>query len=154
MPVRILIADDHDVVREGVKTILRSRPEWEICAEVTNGREAVESVKALHPDVAILDISMPGMSGFDATRAIRKVEGDTRVLILTMHDTTGVIKAAKEVGARGLVFKSQAARDLIPALEVVLAGGAFFGPNDVIRAKQEPGESGGPRILRSVQAVE
>ncbi len=147
MPIRILIADDHDVVREGVKTILKARPEWDICSETSNGKDAVEEVRHLRPDVAILDITMPGLTGLEAAREIRKMGSATRVLMLTMHDTNSVIKAAKEVGARGLVFKSLASRDLIPALEAVLADGTYFGPYDLSPAKSPPSPGAGPKFL-------
>ena len=142
MPARILIADDHDVVREGVKTILKARPEWDVCGEAADGEETVNQVKQLHPDVVILDITMPRLSGLEAAQKLARISPDTRVLIFTMHDSRSVVRAVKQVGARGVVIKAFAARDLIRALELVLAGGTFFGPDDISEAKEKPAGPG------------
>lgn len=138
MPARILIADDHDVVREGVKTILKARPEWDVCGEAADGEETVNQVKQLRPDVVILDITMPRLNGLEAAQTLARISPDTRVLIFTMHDSRSVVRAVKQVGARGVVIKAFAARDLIRALELVLAGGTFFGPDDISEAKEKP----------------
>ena len=98
MPVKIAIADDHDVVRQGLRTILRARPEWEIVAEPANGREAVDTVRAIQPDILILDITMPVMSGLDALKEISSLGVSTRVLIFTMHDSSSLVRAVSEAG--------------------------------------------------------
>jgi DNA-binding NarL/FixJ family response regulator len=128
MPVRILLADDHEVVRQGLRTILRARPDWEIVGEAENGQEAVDAVQQLKPDVVILDITMPMVSGLEATQAITKLKTNTRILIFTMHDSKSLVKAVKKAGASGYVLKSRAARDLINAVRTILGGGTFFGP--------------------------
>ncbi len=128
MPVRIVIADDHEVVRQGLHTILKARPDWQIVAEADNGREAVEQVKRLDPDVIILDVTMPVMSGLEASQELLKARPDCRILIFTMHDSKSLIKALRRAGARGYVLKSRAARDLIHAIEALLDGKTFFGP--------------------------
>lgn len=127
MPVRILLADDHEVVRQGLRTILKARPEWEIVGEAENGQEAIEAVKELNPDVIILDITMPMVSGLEATQAISKLKADTRILIFTMHDSKSLVKAVRKAGASGYVLKSRAARDLVNAVQTLLGGGQFFG---------------------------
>jgi DNA-binding NarL/FixJ family response regulator len=137
MPVRILIADDHDVVRQGVRSIIiKARPEWEICGEATNGQEAVETAGALKPDVIILDITMPVFNGLEAAARIIRLGLSSRILIFTMHESERLYADVRQIGAHGYVQKSQAGRDLIFALDKLLAGGTFFGPNaDSVRDK-------------------
>jgi DNA-binding NarL/FixJ family response regulator len=126
--VRILIVDDHDVVRRGVQAILsKSRPLWEICGEATNGKEAIQAVGWLRPDIVILDITMPVMSGLEAASHIAKLGLHSRVLIFTMHESETLMADVRKAGAHGCVQKSRAARDLIVAIETLLAGGTFFG---------------------------
>ncbi len=127
MPVRILIVDDHDVVREGVRAILKKRNDWEICGEAANGQEAVSQVEALRPDVIILDITMPRMSGLDVARKVVQNVPQSRVLMFTMHDSATVEQAVRGSGAHGLVLKLHAARDLVKAVDAVMDGGTFFG---------------------------
>lgn len=127
MAVRILLADDHEVVRQGLRTILKARPDWEIVGEAENGQEAVDAVRKLKPDVVILDITMPVMSGLEATQAICNLRLGTHVLIFTMHDSKSLVNAVRKAGADGYVLKSRAARDLIKAVETMLGGGTFFG---------------------------
>ena len=130
MSVRIVIADDREVVRQGVRRILQSRPEWEICGEAENGRQAVSLAQELNPDALIMDISMPLMNGLEATSEISTLNANIRVLILTMHEPADVAELARKMGARGLVMKSDAGRHLISALERVLSGGTFFPPSE------------------------
>lgn len=141
MGIRILLADDHDVVRQGLRTILRARPEWEICGEAANGKEALEAAQRLRPDVIVLDITMPIMSGLEATEEVQKLHLDTRVLIFTMHDSKSLVRALKKAGAQGYVLKSHAARDLIHAIEKLLEGDTFFGPE--VDASEAPRSSSG-----------
>jgi DNA-binding NarL/FixJ family response regulator len=119
MPVRILVADDHHVVRAGLRALLETESEWEVCAEAANGREAVEKVKEWSPDVAVLDISMPLLNGVEATRQIRKASPKTEVLILTMHESEALIQEAIEAGARGYILKDDADRSLIAAVHAL-----------------------------------
>ncbi|HET7207581.1 MAG TPA: response regulator transcription factor [Terriglobales bacterium] len=146
MPVRILLADDHEVVRQGLRTILQARPEWEIIGEADNGQRAIEAVKELRPDIVILDITMPIMSGLEATQAIAAAGVPTRVLIFTMHDSKSLVKAVRKAGAAGYVLKSRAARDLIRAIEALLGGGMFFGP-DLATESPEKGEVKGFNLM-------
>jgi len=119
MPLRILVADDHHVVRTGLRTLLETEKGWEVCAEAGNGREAVEKVREHKPDVAVLDISMPLLNGVEATRQIRKLSPGTEVLILTMHESESLIQEALAAGARGYILKDDADRSLIAAVSSV-----------------------------------
>jgi len=126
MPPKILIVDDHEVVREGVKTLIkRSRPQWVICGEAKNAQEAIQASRTLQPDVTVLDITMPGMSGLEAASLI--YASGSRVLMFTMHESEHLATDVYEAGAQGFVLKSQAAKDLIRAIERLLGGGTFFG---------------------------
>jgi len=124
--LRILIADDHEVVRKGIRSLLEAHPGWEVVAETANGRDAVSSAVRLKPDVALLDIAMPGLNGLDATRQILTDAPNTRVLILTMHDTEQVVRDVLAAGARGFLLKSDAGRDLVSAVEALQSRRTFF----------------------------
>lgn len=124
--VRILVADDHAVVRRGVRALLEAQQGWEVCGEATSGRQAVEKVRQLKPDVAIVDISMPELSGLEATRQIAKLAPQTRVLILTMHDSAQMIEGALHAGARGCVLKIDTERDLVAAVKALSQDKVFF----------------------------
>jgi DNA-binding NarL/FixJ family response regulator len=126
MSARVLIADDHTLVRRGMRAILEMHPEWEVCGEASNGPEAVGKAKELVPDVIIMDISMPGPSGLDATREIREALPQTGVLIVSMHDSRELILAAREAGARGYLSKSETDGRLIEALSTVCRGEPYF----------------------------
>jgi DNA-binding NarL/FixJ family response regulator len=124
----ILLADDHEVVRRGLRNLLEAEPGWTICGEARNGREAVEMARTHCPDVVVLDITMPELNGFEATRAIRKRCPGTEVLILTMHESEQVVREVMEAGARGYVLKSDAGRDLVDAIHSIAARIPFFTP--------------------------
>ena len=127
-PVRILIVDDHEVVRKGIRLILNDeRPSWEICGEATNGVEAINAAARLKPDIVLLDITMPGMSGLEAASHISGRGGAGPILFFTMHESGELASEAKSTGAKGYVRKSDAARHLVKAIEALLAGGTFFG---------------------------
>jgi DNA-binding NarL/FixJ family response regulator len=119
MPVRILIADDHQVVRTGLRALLESKSGWQVCAEAANGREAVEKAGQLKPDVAVLDIGMPLLNGVEATRQIRKLCPHTEVLILTMHDSEVLVQEVLEAGATGYILKDDADRNLVAAVDAL-----------------------------------
>lgn len=124
--LRILIADDHEVARRGIRALLESHPGWEVCAEAADGREAVNAAGRLKPDLVLLDIGMPSLNGLDATRQILAAEPDTRVLILTMHDSEQVVREVLAAGARGFLLKSDAGRDLVAAVEALQHNRTFF----------------------------
>ena len=136
MKLRILIADDHEVVRRGLCTLLQTQEGWEICGEAKDGRQAVEMAKQLKPDVVILDIGMPNLNGLAATRQLAQQGGQQKIIVLTITDSDQVIREALNAGARGFVLKSDAARDLVSAVEALQRGRMFFTPrvNDMVLA--------------------
>lgn len=119
MPVRILVADDHQVVRRGLRALLESKGGWQVCAEAANGREAVELSAELKPDVAVLDIAMPLLNGVESTRQIRRVSPKTEVLILTMHDSELLVQEVLGAGAHGYILKDDADRELVAAVDAL-----------------------------------
>ena len=123
---RIFIADDHEVVRKGLCALLQAEPNWEVCGEAADGRDAVEKVRELKPDAIILDIGMPGLNGLEATRQIMKDDPRARVLILTFHDSDQVVRDVLNAGARGFLLKSDAARDLVVAIEALRRDKTYF----------------------------
>lgn len=126
MMTRILIADDHDVVRSGVRTILEGRPGWEVVGEARDGKEAIVQAQATRPDIVILDYSLPLVNGVEATRQIRGRVPGVEVLIFTMHDTDSLVRDVLEAGARGFLLKSDARQFLISAVECLIAHKPFF----------------------------
>ena len=115
--LRIVVVDDHSVVRRGVRALLESQPGWEVVAEATTGREAVDVVKRLQPDVVVIDLSLPELNGLDATRQILKESPRTEVLVLTMHHSEELVRDVLHAGARGYVLKSDADASLISAVD-------------------------------------
>lgn len=124
--VSILIADDHAVVRRGLRALLETQPLWRIVGEASNGREAVEKAAALNPQVVILDIGMPKLNGLDAAALIFKANPKARILMLTMHAAEDLIQQTLQAGASGYVLKSDAERDLISAIDALLHNKMFF----------------------------
>jgi len=124
--LRVLIADDHEVARRGIRALLENHPGWEVCGEAGDGREAVNSARRLRPDLVLLDIGMPSLNGLDATRQILAAAPDTRVLILTMHDSDQVVREVLAAGAVGFLLKSDAGRDLVAAVEALQHRRTFF----------------------------
>jgi DNA-binding NarL/FixJ family response regulator len=125
-PLRLLLADDHEVVRRGLRTLLEMQPGWQVVGEAVTGREAVEQVRTLKPHIAIVDMSMPELNGLEATRKILKLAPRTQVLILTQHESEQMVQAFLTAGARGYLMKSDAARDLVTAVDSVRQGRPFF----------------------------
>lgn len=123
---RILVADDHEVVRKGLVSLLQQQPDWQVCGEAGDGREAVEKAAQLKPDVVILDIGMPSLNGLEAARQILKTNPSARVLILTLHDSDQVVRDVLNAGARGFLLKSDAARDLVAAIEALRRDKTYF----------------------------
>jgi DNA-binding NarL/FixJ family response regulator len=126
MHLRILVVDDHPVVRQGLKNLLDGHPDWEIIDEAEDGLEAVEKADRLKPDVVVLDLSMPRMNGLEACREIRKNAPDSEILIVTQHDSPQMMREAFNANARGYVVKSDVGRDLVAAVDAV-SQHKFFG---------------------------
>ena len=122
---RILIVDDHEIFRRGLRSLLESRPEFEILGEAGDGLQAIEKAVELRPDLIVMDVSMPQLDGLQATRQIRKKLPQTKILILSQHDTSHMLAAALEAGANGYVTKSQVSRCLLSALDAVSNGRSF-----------------------------
>ena len=123
---RILLADDHDIIRRGVKELLETHLGWQVVGEASNGRQAVELAGKLHPDIAILDLTMPELNGLEAPRQIKKALPKTAVLIFTMHENENLIRDVLTAGALGYVLKSDAARHLTNAVEALIQHKPFF----------------------------
>jgi DNA-binding NarL/FixJ family response regulator len=126
MPVRILIADDHEIVRRGLRALVDNQPNWMVVGEAVTGRDAIEKAKESTPDVAIIDIGMPELNGLEATRQILKLLPQTEVLILTMHESEQIVREVLAAGARGYVLKSDAGKDLVAAVDALCQHRTFF----------------------------
>jgi two-component system response regulator NreC len=125
---RVLIVDDHAFIRRGVQTILHAFPEWEFCGEAENGKEAIRLADELKPEVIIMDVSMPGLNGIEATRAIRKTQPNVKIVLLTLHESAELLRSAFRAGARGYLLKTDAEQELVKALTVVVGEGAYISP--------------------------
>ncbi|MCX7916413.1 MAG: response regulator transcription factor [Verrucomicrobiae bacterium] len=123
---RIVLADDHEVVRRGVRSLLESKPGWEVCGEASNGREAVELVRRLKPDVVVVDLSMPELNGLEAVRQMCRLQPRPAVVVFSMHDAEQLVRDVLQAGALGYVLKSEAAQHLVAAVESVRAGKPYF----------------------------
>jgi DNA-binding NarL/FixJ family response regulator len=139
MAVRILLVDDHPVVRQGLRTLLEGRSEWEVVGEASDGLEALEKVSTEKPDVVVLDVTMPRMNGIEACRLIKQKSPNPEVLFVTQHDSPQMMREALAVGARGYVVKSNLARDLLEAVEAVSQHRVFTA---LARSPQPAGNAG------------
>ena len=134
---RVLIVDDHAIIRRGVQTILSPFPEWEPCGEADNGNDAISLASELKPEIIIMDVSMPGLNGIEAARVIRKILPDTKVVLLTLHDSPDLVRIAFRAGARGYLLKTDAEQELMRALNLVLGEGSYISPkinNEVVKS--------------------
>lgn len=127
-PVRVVLAEDHLIVREGLRALLDGRDDVQVVAEADNGQDAVAAVKQHRPNVVVMDINMPGLNGVDATKAIRESLPDTHVLILSMYSTEEHVRPAIRAGAEGYLLKGSGLSDLVAAIKAVASGNAFFSP--------------------------
>jgi DNA-binding NarL/FixJ family response regulator len=140
--IRLLVADDHDILRRGLHDLLESQPGWTVVAEASNGSQALEMALECKPDIAILDVGMPDLNGFETTRRIREILPQTEVLILTAHDSEQMVHEAEACGARGYLLKSDVGRDLISAVESVRRHKFSLSPQIAKRSSLERGTNG------------
>jgi DNA-binding NarL/FixJ family response regulator len=146
--VRILIADDHDVVRQGVRAVLEGQAGWVVCGEASTGREALAQAIALQPDVVVLDISMPELSGLEATRQIRRAV-PAKVLILTVHESDQVVTEVLDAGAHGYVLKTDAGRTLVEAIRALLRHQEFLTERVHVVAERGAGSRRAAAVTRA-----
>ncbi|PYX73481.1 MAG: hypothetical protein DMG78_08815 [Acidobacteria bacterium] len=130
MTIRILVVDDHPIVRQGLKTLLEGHSGWAVIGEASDGAEALEKARELNPDVMVLDVTMPRMNGLEACRLLRRQFPELEILFVTQHDSPQMMREALEAGARGYVVKSNAARDLLAAVEAVSQHRVFTALNE------------------------
>jgi DNA-binding NarL/FixJ family response regulator len=143
---RVLIVDDHAFIRRGVESLLRPFPEWELCGEAENGHDAIRMVDTLGPDVVLMDVTMPGMNGIEATRNIRSVHPHVKIILLTLHESAEVLRSGFRAGANGYLLKADAEEELLKALRVVVGDGSYISPRidptvvtSVIKETRSPG---------------
>ncbi len=125
---RVLIVDDHAFIRRGVQSILQTFPEWELCGEAGSGTDAIPLVDELNPDVVLMDVTMPGMNGIDATRIIRKSHPRVKIVLLTLHESSEILRSGFRAGANGYLLKADAEEELLKAMRVVVGGGSYISP--------------------------
>jgi DNA-binding NarL/FixJ family response regulator len=130
MTIRILVVDDHPIVRQGLKTLLEGHSGWQVIGEASDGAEALERAGQLNPDLMVLDVTMPRMNGLEACRLLRRQFPNLEILFVTQHDSPQMMREALEAGARGYVVKSNAARDLLAAVEAVSQHRVFTALNE------------------------
>ncbi len=153
--IRVLLAEDHTIVRQGIAALLRTESDMEVAGEASNGLEAIELTKKLSPDVILMDIGMPQLNGLETTREIKKRFPSMKILVLTMHDNEEWIFQILKAGASGYLIKDSAMTDLISALRAVYHGDSYLSPSiskmvieEYIR-KAETGEKKGVEDLLS-----
>jgi DNA-binding NarL/FixJ family response regulator len=147
--LRILIADDHDFMRRGIRSLVESHPAWKVCGEARTGNEAVAKAQNLKPDIVILDIAMPGLNGLEAAGQIRKSSSKTEILILSVHHTDQLIQEIVKAGIRAYILKSDAERDLELGIEALARHKPFFTARatDVILKYMRPSKSSNTRVV-------
>jgi DNA-binding NarL/FixJ family response regulator len=157
MPIRIVLADDHVLVRQGLKSLLE-REGYQVVAEASDGQEAVCQVESLHPDIAVMDISMPTLNGVNAAQQMSRSSPKTKIILLTQHDESQYIREALEAGVSGYVLKNQVASDLLLAMRQVSRGQVYLSPGvssavmEVYQSKSE--KSKNPLTLRERQVLQ
>src|SRR6201981_2317747 len=130
MTIRILLVDDHPILKQGLKTLLEGHSDWQVIGEAADGAEALEKAKNLNPDVMVLDVTMPRMNGLEACRLLRRQSPDLEILFVTQRDSPQMMREGLEAGARGCVVKSNAARALLAAVEAVSEHRSFTALNE------------------------
>jgi DNA-binding NarL/FixJ family response regulator len=125
---RVLIVDDHAFIRRGVQSILQSFPEWELCGEAANGNDAIRFAEEFTPDVILMDVTMPGRNGIEATRIIRNAHPQIKIVLLTLHESPEILRNGFQAGASGYLLKADAEQELVKALSIVVADGSYISP--------------------------
>lgn len=152
-PLRVLIVDDHEIIRKGLRSLIETRSEWRVCGEAVNGREAVAKTTALNPDIVVLDIAIPELNGLQAIPEILNVAPGTEILVLTMYESEQMMEDALQAGAKGYLLKSDAARNLLAAMETLSQHRPFYSnrpsPASSVVTPRKHGAEGAlsPRIL-------
>src|SRR5262245_27689561 len=147
-PARILIADDHELVRHGMRTILQAEPAWTICGEAATGRDALTKARELEPDLVVLDLGLPELNGLEVTRQLRR-ESSVPILVVTMQDADQIVQETLNAGANGYVLKADAGRALADAAKTVLERGEYI--SERVRVAARPGSPDGNRRRRQSQ---
>ena len=137
-PIRVLVVDDHEIARKGIRSVLKSNPEIEIVGEVADGQIALKSAETLAPDIVLLDISLPGVSGIDVAKQLKRVCPRCQTIFVTQHDSLAVAKEALKTGAPGYVVKSDAGLELLPAIEAIRNGNTFVSHSLLDRGLELP----------------
>jgi DNA-binding NarL/FixJ family response regulator len=152
---RILIADDHEWVRRSIRTLLAPHCGWEICGEAVDGRDALKKARRRSPDLVLLDIGMPYLSGLEVARELLSEGSESKILMITVSSNRHVAQESRDLGAHGFLSKTDAVRDLVPAIENLQRGETFFPELELTSAFQTANASGsresGPLLARSVQ---
>ena len=153
---KVLLVDDHVVVRQGLKALFADEPDIEVVGEASNGREALERLSDLEPDVVLMDISMPGLNGIEATRQIQQHHPETKVVVLSMHANEEYVFQVLQAGASGYVLKQSDSMEVLTAIRAAVAGGSFLSPpisrtviDDYVRRAEARGHGGEPDLLTS-----
>src|SRR3954453_21750721 len=131
--IRLMLADDHTLFRQGIRTLIGVESDMEVVGEAATGNDAVERAAELRPDVILMDIGMPGISSFAATRQIKKIRPETKVLFLTMYDDEDYLVEGMEAGAGGYVLKDSPAQQLVAAIRDICRGGSYWSPRILSR---------------------
>ncbi|MFQ6057409.1 MAG: response regulator [Anaerolineae bacterium] len=152
--IRVLVADDHAVLRAGLRLLLNAEPDMEVVGEAADGAEAVAQAVALKPDVVLMDITMPGMSGLEATRRIKAARPEAKVLALTMHDDQGYLRSLLEAGGSGYVLKKSADEELLSAIRIVHQGGVYLHPSHTRILLEDMLQRGEPGLLPTEDGYE
>lgn len=150
--LRIVLADDHVMLREGLKSLVNAQPDMEVVGEADDGRAALDRARELRPDVVVMDISMPELNGIQATEQLKGRSRGTKVLVLTAYDEVGYIRQLLEAGASGYVLKKAAAEELVKAIRAVAAGGVYLDPT--LAGKVVGGYVGRKKLRGALQGVE
>jgi DNA-binding NarL/FixJ family response regulator len=160
MPIRILIADDHDVIRTGLRSVLDPNPRFAVVAEAASGAEAMEQARLYAPDLVIMDVSMPGMSGIEAATAILEELPGTRVLALSMHESRDYLSRMLKVGASGYLLKMYAAKEIVNAVDAVMVGRTYLSPSmiggvvkDILADGANPAPKGPALTARQLEVM-